>query len=264
MELQIGMPVAAGQADRLPPQRDRRADRREGRSWPPRAWAADREGQGPEGPGRGGRRPQQAPERPRPGLRLEGGAEQGRGRGQGRRGDDRTRPRRSASWTRPSSKLAEQALEEHTIRRPVRRDRHRADEEPRRERPGQRGGRPPGQPRQAPRRGPTSRSSTPTASRKGRSSRSSPGSTGRTAAAAADREEEVPRQDHLRRPADPARWPRRRCGSTPSSRTRTIELLPGLKARMTIYLAPEDAAAPAPAPATRRGREARRSPPLPR
>ena len=27
------------------------------------------------------------------------------------------------------------------------------------------------------------------------------------------------------------------------------ELLPGMKARMTIYLAPEDAAAPAPAPA---------------
>ena len=39
--------------------------------------------------------------------------------------------------------------------------------------------------------------------------------------AAADREEEVPGQDHLRRPPDPGRSPRPPCGSGPSSTTPT-------------------------------------------
>ena len=72
--------------------------------------------------------------------------------------------------------LAKQTLDGAHDRRPLRRDRHQADEEPRRERPGQRGGRPARQPRASSAPTPTSRSSTPIASRRARSSRSSRGS----------------------------------------------------------------------------------------
>ena len=90
--------------------------------------------------------------------------------------DDQRGRREARARPRPSCDLAEQAARRAHHHRPVRRDRHRADEEPRRERPGQRGGRPPGQPRASSAPAPTSRSTTPTGSRRARSSRSSPGS----------------------------------------------------------------------------------------
>ena len=61
--------------------------------------------------------------------------------------------------------------------------------------------------------------------------------------AAADREEAVPGQDHLRRSRRSSRSPRRPSGSAPSSRIPTGELRPGLKVQMTVFLNSEVAAA---------------------
>ena len=116
--------------------------------------------------------------------------------------------------------LAKQHARRAHDRRPVRRDRHQADEEPRRERPGQRGGRRARQPAAGCAPTPTCRSSTPSASRKGRSSRSSRGITARARRAAADREEDDSAARSRSSTPRSSRSPRRPCGSAPSSRTR--------------------------------------------
>ena len=61
--------------------------------------------------------------------------------------------------------------------------------------------------------------------------------------AAADREEAVPRQDHLRRPPDPAGRPRPPCRIRAEFENPGWELRPGLVVQMTIFLTPEAAAA---------------------
>ena len=182
------------------------------------------------------------------GLRLARRTSQGRGRGQGRRRHGQRGRRAASSSTKAELDLAEQTLDEHTIIAPFDGDRHRAAEEPRRERPGQRGGRRARRTSTSSAPRPTSRSSTPTGSRRARSSRSSPGST-------AIAGEPLPIEQKRFRGkitfVDPQIQPIAETAVRIYAEFENPdhELRPGLKVQMTIFLSPATAAPPTAHPA---------------
>ena len=135
MELQIGMPVRRGQADRLPPQRGRRADRGEGRSWPPRASGPQRRAKAQKDlavavVARNKRLIARDPNYVSKEEQSKAEAEVNVAEAMMIEAEEKV------ELDKADLKLAEQALDEHTIRAPVRRRGHPADEEPGRERSG--------------------------------------------------------------------------------------------------------------------------------
>ena len=220
-----------GKRDRLPPQRDRRADGREGQ--PGRKQRGRRgEGRGPEAswPWRSSPATSGSTSAD-PGMVSQEEMREGRGRGEGRRRDgqrgrsssSKLDQGRAATWpSRP--------LKEHTILAPfdgivIERLKNPGESVRANEAVVQLGN------LDKLRAWAYVPLEYAYRVKEGQIVESSPGSSGTRGGHAADRAEAVPGQDHLRRSRRSSRSPRPPSGSTPSSRTRTRELQPGPQGR---------------------------------